>query len=81
MTYCYKPNIFNYIFAKNFYSPSEGKNNAILRRLTAFKDHHCLFKFNENKIKQNGYALKKFINDSKIDIYLAKKNWLLNEMI
>ena len=69
MTYCYRPNFFNYIFAKNFYSPLEWKK---MRRLLAYREHNCLFKFDKKRIKRNSDSIKDFINGTNYDMYFVK---------
>ena len=71
MTYCYKPSIFNYLFAKNFYSPLEGKWPFIWK-IVAFKDHHCLTKYNKNVLIKNSLEIKNFIKNNEFDIYVPK---------
>lgn len=81
MTYCHKPNIFNYIFAKNFYSPLEEKSGFFRWKLIALKDHNCLFKFNKSIIKKNTSNLIHTINNWDVDVYFPKKNPLLTGII
>ena len=80
MTYCYRPNIFSYIFAKNFYSKSE-KKNPYLWKVIAFKDHHCLMKFNKGKLVKNSKKLEDYIKKSKCDVYMPKKNLYIDKLI
>jgi hypothetical protein len=76
MTHCYRPNIFNYIFAKNFYTPTEGRKSFI-RKIGAFREHNCLMKFNEKKIKKNSLKIKDFIKNNNFDVYALKKNFYI----
>ena len=72
MTYCYEPNIFNYIFAKNFYSPFENVSHLFWKWI-ALKENHCLMKYNQNKLKNNSEWVKEYIQNTKYDLYMPKK--------
>ena len=79
MTYCYKPNIFNYIFAKDFFTKIEHKSWFLRWRLAAFKAHNCLFKFHPKVLRKNAINILKKISKKDFDVYMPKKSkiWIL----
>ena len=76
MTYLYRPNIFNYLFAKNFYTPTEWKG-LFIRKIIAFREHHCLKKFNKSILLKNSKKVGNYIKNGWYDVYMPKKNKFL----
>lgn len=81
MTYCYRPNLFNYIFAKDFYSPIEQKGGWLRWKIISYKEHNCLFKYKEDILKHNSLGIRKEIAKGWIDVYMPKKNILYSKII
>ena len=81
MTYCYRPNIFNYIFAKDFFSKTERKYWFLKWQLIALKEHHCLFKFCPKILNKNAKNILKKISKEDFDVYMPKKNVFLTSVL
>ena len=77
MTYCYKPNFFKYLFAKNPFSSIEWKNN-LLWKLPAFKEGNCIFNFDKKVLQHNKLDLQKYISSREIDLYTVKREVILS---
>ena len=75
MTYCYSPNLLNYLFIKNI----------TINKLTLWKEGNALFEYNKEILQKNSKNLTQYIQSNPFDLYAPKREvyyeWRLRKFL
>ena len=78
MTYCYRPNIWKYIFMKN---PFSSMDTSFIWQTKARHEWNCFFGYDNNILRINSKKLIAYIMRNKYDLYTVKRELYLKRNI